>query len=126
MTDTPISPGKRFPWLRVLTRTVSMIVNAIFLFLFMAAIAIGDKPQPAALAVLFLMALALLGSVAAWRWEKVGGIFVMGTAVCLGVAAFISAHYFGVASHSYLYVLIYSLPFLLVGFMFWMCSKIAR
>ncbi|MBI5035166.1 MAG: hypothetical protein HZB51_31965 [Chloroflexi bacterium] len=67
--------------------------------------------------------LTIVSSFAAWRWEKVGGVVVIMGALGQSVAAFLSSFYFGLGALSFLSVLIYGVPFLIVGILFLLTSQ---
>jgi len=69
-----------------------------------------------------LLALAMVSCFAAWRWERAGGIAVLVSAVCLGVAAYSASRTYSLGPH-FLAPLVYAVPFLLVGTLFLLAAR---
>ena len=107
---------------RWLARVSSIAVSGVFLLILFLAVTNEDKPQGAAIPVLALLGLTIAATLAAWRWEKVGGVVVVLLALCLTVAAYSASRAFGLGSLSFLPPLIYGVPFLAVGSAFWICG----
>ena len=122
-TIRPTSARSGLP-VRWMTRLLSIVVSCGFLLIMVLAVTNEDKPQGAALPVLTLLGLTMLASLAAWRWEKVGGLAVVVLAVCLGVAAYAASLAVGLGALSLLPALIYGAPFLILDVLFWMCSQL--
>ena len=118
--------AKSGPSIRWMTRMLSILISCIFLLILFLAVTNEDKPQGMAIPVLALLVLAIAGSFAAWRWEKIGGLVVIISALCLGVAAFSASLNYGLGSMGFLPTLIYGLPFLVVGCLFWVCGTGAK
>jgi hypothetical protein len=108
--------------LRLMTRLLSLVINSVFLLILCLAFTNEDKPQGPAITVLVLLGLTMAGSFAAWRWEKAGGAVVIVGALGTGVAAYSASLNFGLGSQSYLPALIYGVPFLAIGILFWLCG----
>ena len=108
--------------LRGMTRLLSLVINSAFLLILFLALANEDKPQGPAITVLVLLGLTMLGSFAAWRWEKAGGAVVIAGALGTGIAAYSASLEFGLGSQSILPVVIYGAPFLVIGILFWACG----
>jgi len=108
---------------RWLARVSSIAVSGVFLLILFLAVTNEDKPQGAAIPVLALLGLTIAATLAAWRWEKVGGVVVVLLALCLSVAAYSASRAFGLGSLSLLPSLIYGVPFLAVGSAFWICGQ---
>ena len=108
--------------LRLMTRLLSLVINSVFLLILCLAFANEDKPQGPAITVLVLLGLTMAGSFAAWRWEKAGGAVVIAGALGTGVAAYSASLKFGLGSQSFLPALIYGVPFLVIGILFWLCG----
>lgn len=123
MNDTQLTLGKSSFSMRWMTRLLSVLVSAMFLLIIYLTVANEDKPQGMAIPVLALLALTIMGCLAAWRWEKVGGIVVIISALCLSIAAYSASLTFGLASLSFLPALIYGAPFLILGILFLVCAK---
>lgn len=104
---------------RWITRLASILVCSVFLLITFLAVTNEDKPQGPAIAVLALLALTIAGCFAAWRWEKIGGITVVISALCLGVTAYSTSLTFGLGLWSFVPALTYGIPFLALGIMFW-------
>jgi signal transduction histidine kinase len=103
--------------IRWIARLSSLAINSVFLLILFLALTNEDKPQGAAIPVLVLLALTMVICLAAWRWERVGGIAVLVGAVCLGSAAYAASRTYGAGSH-FLAPLLYAVPYLLVGTLF--------
>ena len=102
---------------------MSFIVSCAFLLVIFFAVTNEDKPQGAAIPVLVLTALAVGSCFIAWRWEKVGGVIVILSALCLNVAAYSASLSFGLGRLSLGLSLIYGVPFLIVGVLFWLSGR---
>lgn len=111
--------------MRWMTRVLSVGISLVYLMVIILAISNEDKPQGAAILVLALLALTIVACFVAWRWEKAGGIFVIIAALCLSITAFSSSQTYGLGSAGMLPSLIYGIPFLVVGTLFWLCSQSA-
>ena len=103
--------------IRWIARLSSLAINSVFLFILVLAVTNEDKPQGLAIPVLLLLVLAMVSCLAAWRWERGGGIAVLVSAVCLGVAAYSASRTYSLGPH-FLAPLVYAAPFLLVGTLF--------
>lgn len=123
MNDTQLTLGKSSFSMRWMTRLLSALVSTMFLLIIFLSAANEDKPQGMAIPVLALLVLTIMGCLAAWRWEKVGGIVVIISALCLSIAAYSASLAFGLASLSFLPALIYGAPFLILGILFLVCAK---
>ena len=108
--------------LRWITRPLSLTINSMFLLILCLAVTNEDKPQGPAITILVLLGLTMAGSFAAWRWEKAGGAVVIAGALGTGVAAYSASLKFGLGSQSFLPALIYGVPFLVIGILFWLCG----
>jgi hypothetical protein len=108
--------------LRLVTRLLGLVTNSVFLLILCLALTNEDKPQGPAITVLALLALTMVSSFIAWRWEKVGGALVIAGALGTGVAAYSASLEFGLGSQSFLPGLIYGIPFLVMGILFWLCG----
>lgn len=105
---------------RWLARVSSIVVSGVFLLILFLAVTNEDKPQGASIPFLALLGLTIAATLAAWRWEKVGGVVVVLLSLCLSVAAYSASRAFGLGSLS---VLLYGVPFLAVGSAFWICGQ---
>ncbi len=123
MNNIRHAPGKSFISMRWMTRLSSIVVSSVFLLIIYLAVTDKDKPQGAAIPILALLVPNIVGCFAAWRWEQVGGIAVVISALCLSVVAYSASLTFGLGSQSFLSVLIYGAPFLAVGILFWVCGQ---
>jgi len=123
MNDIRHAPGEGGVSLRWMTRLLSIVISSVFLLIIFLAITNEDKPRGPAIAVLALLALTIAGCFAAWKWEKAGGVVVIISALCLGVAVYSASLTFGIASLSSLLLLIYVAPFLVIGVLFWVCGQ---
>jgi hypothetical protein len=110
-------------YLRWTARLLSIVTCSVFLLIVLFAITNEDKPTLPAIFVMALLGLVILGCIAAWRWEKVGGMVVVVGAVCLTAAALVASLSFGLGGSSILAALVYGVPFLIVGLMFWVSGS---
>ena len=117
MNDTQPATGSWDTAIRWIARLSSLVVSGVFVLILVLAVTNEDKPQGTAIPVLVLLVVAMVSCLAAWRWERVGGIAVLVSAGCLGVAAYTSSRTYGVGPH-FLTPLLYAVPFLLVGALF--------
>jgi signal transduction histidine kinase len=108
-----------------IARLSSLATNSVFLLILFLALTNEDKPQGVAIPVLVLLALAMVSCLAAWRWERAGGIAVLVSAVCLGVAAYAASRSYGAGPH-FLAPLLYAVPYLLVGILFLWAAREQR
>lgn len=108
-----------FHWI---ARLSSLVIDSVFLLILFLALSNEDKPQGAAIPVLVLLALTMVICLAAWKWERAGGIAVLVGAVCLGVAAYAASRTYGVGPNL-LIPLLYAAPFLLVGTLFLLAGR---
>jgi xanthine/uracil/vitamin C permease (AzgA family) len=108
-----------------MARGLSITTSGLFLLILGLAIANEDKPRGPAVPVLVLLGLTLMASVAAWRWERVGGLVVILLAGALAVAAYSASQAFALGSTTFLPALLYGGPFLAVGILFWLSGRIA-
>ena len=109
--------------LRWIARLSSIVTSGVFLVILFLAFTNEDGTYLAAVPLLVLLGLTIASSFAAWRWEKVGGVVVIMGALGQSVAAFLSSFYFGLGALSFLSVLIYGVPFLIVGILFLLTSQ---
>jgi asparagine N-glycosylation enzyme membrane subunit Stt3 len=108
--------------IRWIARLSSLAINSVFLLILVLAVTNEDKPQGAAIRVLLLLVLTMVSCLAAWRWERAGGIAVLLSAVCLGVAVYAASRTYGVGPH-FLAPLLYAVPYLLVGTLFLLAAR---
>jgi cell shape-determining protein MreD len=123
---TSIQPARSSPdtVIRWVARLSSLAINGVFLFILFLAVTNEDKPQGAAIPVLVLLALTMVSCFIAWRQERAGGIAVLVSAMCLGVAADFASRTYG-APHL-LAPILYAAPFLLVGALFLVAARAQR
>jgi hypothetical protein len=122
MNDIQPATGNRDTVIRWIARLSSLAINSVFLLILFLAVTNEDKPQGAAIPVLVLLALTMVICLAAWRWERAGGIAVLVSAGCLGVAAYSASRTYGLGL-SFLPSLLYAAPYLLVGTMFLLAAR---
>ncbi|MBU0494857.1 MAG: hypothetical protein KKA73_16795 [Chloroflexi bacterium] len=108
------------------TRLSSIAVSSVFLLIMALAITNEDAPQTPAIPVLVLLALTIMGCIAAWRWEKIGGGAAIIGAIGLGIAVYAASSAFGLDSYLLLLMSMYSLPFLVIGILFLACGYLTR
>ena len=125
MNDVQPAKSNRDTVIRWIARSSSLAINGVFLLIMVLALTNEDEPQGAAIPVLVLLALAMGSCLAAWRWERAGGIAVLVGAVCLGVAAYSASRTYGASPH-FLTPLVYAVPFLLVGTLFLLAAREQR
>jgi xanthine/uracil permease len=111
--------------IRWIARLSSLAINSVFLLVLILAITNEDRPQRAAIPLLILLVATMLGSLLAWRWEKAGGIAVTLGAIILGCVAYFTAPTV-LDSRSFLPPLVYGVPFLVVGILFWLAGQAAK
>ena len=102
------------------------MINSAFLLILILALTNEDPPQGPAIPVLVLLALSMGACLAAWRWQRAGGIAAVAGGVGLIVAAYLSSRAFGVGSAAVLPALIYGVPFVLSGILFWASGRPAK
>ena len=95
--------------IRWIARLSSLAINSVFLLILFLAVTNEDKPQGAAIPVLVWLVLTMVSCLAAWRWERAGGIAVFVSAGCLGVAAYAASRTYGAGPH-FLAPLLYCRP----------------
>jgi hypothetical protein len=115
--------GKNGIPLRWLARGLSIVTGGVFLLIIGLALTNEDRPGGAAVPVLILLGLTLIASVAAWRWERAGGLVVILLAFGLTIAAYSSSRAVGLGSQALLPALLYGGPFLVVGTLFWLSGR---
>jgi xanthine/uracil/vitamin C permease (AzgA family) len=108
--------------IRWIARLSGLAINSAFLLILFLALTNEDKPQGAAIPVLVLLALTMVSCFAAWRWERAGGIAVLVSAVCLGVATYSASRTYGLGP-CFLALLLYTAPYLLVGTLFLLAAR---
>ncbi len=108
--------------IRWIARLSSLAINSVFLFILFLAVTNEDKPQGAAIPVLVLLVVTMVSCFAAWRWERAGGIAVLVSTGCLGVAAYSASRTYGLGPH-FLAPLLYAVPYLLVGTLFLLAAR---
>jgi hypothetical protein len=123
MNDTQVPLSKNGISMRWTTRLLSIIVSCTFLFIMVLAITNEDKPQGMAIPALVLLILTIAGCFVAWRWERIGGIVVVISALCLSVVVYSASLSYGLGALSFLPSLIYGIPFLAVGILFSICGQ---
>ncbi len=109
--------------LRWAARLYSILTGGLFLLILFLAVTNEDKPQGLAIPILILLICTILANFAAWRWEKVGGAIVACCALGLGMLSFASSLSLGLNAFSVVPALIYSVPFLIVGILFWVSAS---
>ena len=104
-------------------RFASLIVSGAFLLILFLALTNEDKPQGRANVILALLALSIVACIAAWRWQRVGGMAAIAGGLALGIAAYSATVALGPGFSGLLGALIYGVPFLLVGILFLQCGR---
>jgi len=123
MNNRQPTRGKNAVAVRWTARGLSIVTGGVFLLIIGLALTNEDRPGGAAVPVLILLGLTLVASVAAWRWERIGGLVVILLAVGLTVAAYSSSRAVGLGSQALLPALLYGGPFLVVGALFWLSGR---
>ena len=123
MNDNRRVVSKSHISMRWLTRMLSIVICSVFLFFIILAVTNEDKPQGMAIPALVLLALTIACCFAAWRWEKVGGIVVAMAALCLSVVIYLASPASWLGLINFLLALIYGVPFLVAGILFWLCGQ---
>ena len=108
--------------LRLVARVLGLLTKSVYLLILCLALLNEDKPAGPAIPVLVLLGLTMAGSFVAWRWERAGGVVVIAGALGTGMAAYSASLHFGLGPSSLLPGLIYSVPFLVIGILFWLCG----
>ena len=98
-----------------LARVIGSCAAIFFLFTLLGQ-SIG-KTEPAPTPLLALLILASLGVVFAWRWERIGASILIIASVSLGLFIYPIG-----SSDPILATLFYSVPFLIPGILFLICS----
>ena len=124
MNDRRPTRGKNGIALRWTARGLSIVTGAVFLLIIGLALTNEDKPVGAAVPVLVLLGLTMVASFAAWRWERIGRLRVILLASSLTIAAYSASRSFGLGSASFLPAFLYGGPFLVVGALFLVSSRI--
>jgi hypothetical protein len=101
--------------LRWLARVIGSCTAIFFLFTVLGQ-NIG-KTEPAPTPLLSLLVLASLGVIIAWRWERIGAYILIISSVSLGLFVYPIG-----SSDPILAALFYSVPFLIPGILFLICS----
>ena len=112
--------------IRWVARLSSIMVSGTFLLIMLLAITNEDPPQTPAIPILVLLAFTMMGCIAAWRWEKVGGSAAIIGTIGLGIAVYAASLAFGLDSYAFLLMGLYSLPFLVVGVLFLACGYLTK
>jgi hypothetical protein len=99
-----------------------LAVVVVFLLIFALAFTNEDGIQTEAVSRILLMALAICGAVAAWRWERVGGAALVLSAVALAASMCQGYSTFGLVG-LFLVLLIYTPLPLLSGVLFLLSSR---
>lgn len=123
MNDGQNRPAHWTRALRWMARLSSLLTNSVFLLILGLALINEDKPQGPAIAVLVWLALTMIASLAAWRWEQAGGALVIGGALGTSVATYLASLEYGLGAYRFVTVLLYGLPFLMVGVLFWLSGR---
>lgn len=74
--------------IRRAARVSGLQVGGIFLFVLMLALTNEDGVPAQALPKLFLLVVAILGVGMAWRWERVGGVMLIVSALALSLSVY--------------------------------------
>jgi len=111
--------------IRRAARASGLQVAGIFLFVLMLALTNEDGVPAQALPKLSLLVVAILGVGMAWRWERVGGMMLIVSALALGLSAYQSYPILGPVG-LLLAVLIYTPLPLIAGILFLLSSRGTR
>ena len=90
-----MADGRRAHYIRWAARISGLAVAVIFVSILVLAFTNEDGIQAQAVPKILLMALAICGVAMAWRWERVGGVMLVASAVALGLSICQSYHIFG-------------------------------
>ncbi|MCA9989778.1 MAG: hypothetical protein H6666_01595 [Ardenticatenaceae bacterium] len=108
--------------LRLMARIVAFLALLTGLLYLRAMLSEGwlvitlDPFGPVGVIMVGLLVVAILGLLAAWRWEAPGGLIAMLSAALLGLLVFATTE-----SYPWLQAFVYSSPFLLTGLLFLLC-----
>ena len=114
--------GRRAHYIRWAVRACGLLVIVVFVSILILAFINEDGIQTEAVPKIVLMALAICGVVVAWRWERVGGVMLVASAVALGLSICQSYHIFGPVG-LLLVLLIYTPLPLFSGVLFLLSSR---
>ncbi len=100
-------------------RVSGLLMTTFFLFIIILAFINEDQPEAVALPTLFLLPVAILGALAAWRWIRIGGMVLVISALALSISVYRSSVAFGLGPVGLLLGLpTYSLPPLFTGILY--------
>jgi len=122
MKDTPRIVNRNRPAVHWMARLSSLAVNSAYALILYLALTNEEEARIAAIPVLILLVVTILSGLAAWRWEWKGGLAVLLSSVCLGVAAYCSSRAHSLGPH-FLAPLVYATPGLLVGALFLLAAR---
>ena len=125
MKDHRFAIGKDGISLRWTARILSIVASGVFLFILFLVATNEDPPEGPGIVLVALLAASIVGCIAAWRWEKIGGAMVVICAIAVSAAAFMASVSYGLGAWGILSAIIYGVPFLVVGGMFWLSGTSA-
>ncbi|NIN63850.1 MAG: hypothetical protein GTO63_03875 [Anaerolineae bacterium] len=111
--------------IRYAARISGLQLGGIFLFVLVLALTNEDGVPAQALPKLFLLVVAILGVGMAWRWERVGGMMLIVSALALSLSVYQAYPILGPVG-LLLAVLIYTPLPLIAGILFLLSSRGTR
>ena len=126
MNNLQTASTQRTIWVRWTARAASIFVCAWFTFILTLVATNEDPPRPEVIPALILIALTIVACVAAWRWERAGGIATMVGAMAIGIALWLPPSLAGLNFVMPIAILTYVVPFGTVGALFVWAGWMAR
>ena len=90
MKDHRFALGRDGISLRWTARILSIVASGVFLFILFLVATNEDPPEGPGIVLVALLAASIVGCIAAWRWEKIGGALVMDVTIPANTAATVS------------------------------------
>jgi hypothetical protein len=105
-------------------RVSGVLTTSLFLFIIILVLINEDKPKAEALPTVFLLVVAILGALVAWRWVRIGGMVLVISALALSILVHRSSVAFGLGPVGLLLGLMtYSLPPVLTGILYLLSAQ---
>lgn len=126
MNNFQTGSTKRTTWVRWTARVASILVCAWFTFILALVATNEDRPRPEVIPALIVVALTIGACVAAWRWERAGGIATIVGAIAIGIALWVPPSMAGLNYVMPIAILTYVVPFGALGALFVWADWMAR